>query len=98
MFVCLFAAAASPTGVEDDLWSDFVQSGQSEVCADIFCSCILLLFSFLLKFSVHSLCHFGCMIWFIAKGITPRKLKLVGGFQNPYPIYDQNLQFFLPCL
>ena len=30
--VSLFAAAASPTGVEDDLWSDFVQSGQSEVC------------------------------------------------------------------
>ncbi|KAL9975428.1 hypothetical protein ACROYT_G012589 [Oculina patagonica] len=26
----LIHAAASPTGVEDDLWSDFVQSGQSE--------------------------------------------------------------------
>ena len=29
---CLIAAAASPTAAEDDLWADFVQSGQSEVC------------------------------------------------------------------
>jgi len=78
--VCLFVAAASPTGVEDDLWSDFVQSGQSEVCADI-------LICALLSVSAHSLCHFGCMIWFIAHGITPRRLELGGGFQNPYPIF-----------
>ena len=27
-----FAAAASPTSAEEDLWSEFIQSGQSEVC------------------------------------------------------------------
>ena len=32
------------------------------------------------------------------QGDYSQKLKLVGGFQNPYPIYDQNLQFSLPCL
>lgn len=34
-YIYLVAAAASPTGAEEDLWSDFVQSGQSEVCADL---------------------------------------------------------------
>lgn len=34
-FIChfsYFAAAASPTSAEEDLWSEFIQSGQSEVC------------------------------------------------------------------
>ena len=51
LFVCLFAAAASPTGVEDDLWSDFVQSGQSEVCILL----LSILFSFSLLYTAQSL-------------------------------------------
>ena len=36
MLLSLSSAAASPTSTEDDLWSDFVTSEQSEVCPAIF--------------------------------------------------------------